>query len=101
MVNEYFLLCLIQAKGGTNANLRRQCGGYKMSKNDISRTRTKHIDIRNNFARDSLTKQLFSIEYCPTNEMVAGILTKPFEKLSFGRQGAYLELAMFQEYKSM
>ncbi len=53
----------------------------QMAKNDSSSARTKHIDIQYIFVRDSLRKNLFTIAYCPTNEMVADVLTKPVQKV--------------------
>ncbi len=55
-------------------------GAIKMSKNDSSTTRTKHIDIQYHFVRDSLSKNLSSIQCCPTSEMTADILTKPLPR---------------------
>lgn len=60
-------------------------GSIKMAKNDISGTRTKHIDIQYHFARDSLAKNLYRIEYIPTSEMVADIFTKPLQTQLFRR----------------
>eukprot|EP00171_Calliarthron_tuberculosum_P001876 IDg1876t1 len=58
-------------------------GSIKMAKNDASGTRTKHIDVRYHFARDMLSKNLYTIEYIPTSLMVADILTKPLQRLLF------------------
>ncbi len=33
------------------------------------------------FVRDSLSKKKFSIDYCPTKEMAADLLTKPLQRL--------------------
>jgi len=55
-------------------------GSIKMAKNDASGTRTKHIDIQYHFVRDSLAEGLFSIDYCPTSEMAADLLTKPLAR---------------------
>ncbi len=54
-------------------------GAIKVSKNDSFSTRTKHIDIQYHFVRDSLSKNLFSIQYCPTSEMAVDILTRPLQ----------------------
>eukprot|EP00171_Calliarthron_tuberculosum_P002309 IDg2309t1 len=51
-------------------------GSIKMARNDASGTRTKHIDIKYHFVRDSLAKNLFNVDYCPTFSMTADILTK-------------------------
>ncbi len=56
-------------------------GAIKMSKNDSSGTRTKHIDIQYHFVRDSLSKNLFSIQYCPSSEMAADVFTKPLQRV--------------------
>ena len=58
-------------------------GSIKMARNDASGTRTKHIDIRYHFVRDSLLKTLFGIDYCPTSDMAADLLTKPLQRVQF------------------
>ncbi|KAG5883324.1 hypothetical protein JTB14_032525 [Gonioctena quinquepunctata] len=40
---------------------------------------TKHIDTKYNYAKEMKKKNEIFFEYCPTNEMVADILTKPLE----------------------
>ncbi len=60
-------------------------GAIKMAKNDSSSTRTKHIDIQYHFVRDSQSKKLFKIDYCPTNDMTADLLTKPLQRLLIRR----------------
>jgi hypothetical protein len=49
-------------------------------------TRTKHIDVRYYFIRETIEHGLFSVVHCPTGEMIADIGTKsltrtPFEHL--------------------
>ena len=58
-------------------------GSIKMAKNDASGTRTKHIDIQYHFVRDCLLKEMFAIDYCPTSEMIADLLTKPLQRVQF------------------
>ena len=43
----------------------------------LDHNRTKHIDIRYHMIRDNVKKQRVHIEYLPTQEMVADIMTKP------------------------
>ena len=43
----------------------------------LDHNRTKHIDIRYHMIRDNVKKQRVKIEYVPTQEMVADIMTKP------------------------
>jgi hypothetical protein len=48
----------------------------KLSVNHMLNRRTKHIDIRNHFIRDAVTKGDIILKYQPTDEMPADILTK-------------------------
>ncbi len=43
---------------------------------DNFHARTKHIDIRFHFIRHSMQTRVFKLIYCPTDDMVADILTK-------------------------
>ncbi len=49
-------------------------GAIALVKNPIGHSRTKHIDIR---------FQLINLKYCPTEEMLADLLTKPLPKVLF------------------
>ena len=44
---------------------------------DNFHARTKHIDIRYHFIRHEVDSGAFKLIYCPTDDMVADILTKP------------------------
>ena len=44
---------------------------------DNFHARTKHIDIRYHFIRHEVNSGTFKLIYCPTNDMIADILTKP------------------------
>jgi hypothetical protein len=57
-----------------------------IANNPESHDKTKHIAIRHHYVRDSVEAGDVKLEYCPTEKMVADILTKPlgqdrFEKL--------------------
>ena len=45
--------------------------------------RTKHIDINYHFIRDKIIKKQLILDYCPTEEMLADLLTKPLGKTLF------------------
>ncbi|UYV77486.1 hypothetical protein LAZ67_15001230 [Cordylochernes scorpioides] len=51
--------------------------------------RTKHIDIKFHFIKDLISNNCLSLNYCPTEKMLADILTKPLPKNKFQelRQG--------------
>ncbi len=52
-------------------------GAISLSKNPVNRQRSKHIDIKYHFVRDLYTKGVLDITYCPTEDIVADVLTKP------------------------
>lgn len=43
--------------------------------------RTKHIDTRYNFVKELVSTGIIQVHYCPTESMVADILTKPLAKV--------------------
>lgn len=49
----------------------------KLIREEKLSNRTKHIDTRYNFVRDYVDKGIVSCEYCPTEQMMADIFTKP------------------------
>ena len=51
-------------------------GAIKLSKNPQHHKRTKHIDVKYHFIRESTQSGLIQLIYIPTDEMVADILTK-------------------------
>ena len=55
-------------------------GSIKLSKNPQHHNRTKHIDVRFHFIRESTQNGLIKLVYLPTGEMVADLLTKPLPR---------------------
>jgi hypothetical protein len=43
-------------------------------------TRSKHIDIRHHFVRDSITSNEVSVQHCASEDNVADIFTKPLPR---------------------
>ena len=58
-------------------------GAIAMAKNPVGHKRTKHIDIKHHFIREAVRAGTVTLEYCPTSQMIADILTKPLPKLQF------------------
>ena len=56
-----------------------------LSKDPISHKRTKHIDVRYHYIRELVTYGKVTVDYLPTEEMVADILTKPLPISAFQR----------------
>lgn len=51
-------------------------GALKLSENPVYHARSKHIDGRHHFVRDSLKSGLMKLNYLPTEVMVADVLTR-------------------------
>lgn len=49
---------------------------HKMVKNPVITARSKHIDIRIHFVREVYEKGIIAIEYIPSQNMPADVLTK-------------------------
>ncbi|MGK2912532.1 MAG: reverse transcriptase domain-containing protein [Sphingobium sp.] len=47
--------------------------------------RSKHIDIRHHFIRETLAAGTVSLEWIPTDHMIADVLTKPLASLKFSK----------------
>ena len=51
-------------------------GCITLAKNPTHHSRTKHIDVQHHFIRVKLEEGTIALMYCPTQEMVADVLTK-------------------------
>ncbi|KAJ2935676.1 hypothetical protein H1R20_g1419, partial [Candolleomyces eurysporus] len=60
-------------------------GAIKLSTNPVFHARTKHIDIQFHYVRQTITSRDLRLIYCPTDIMVADILTKPLAKIKFAK----------------
>ena len=49
----------------------------ELSKNDVKSERTKHIDIKYHYIHDEVSSGRVQLEWIPTTEQLADILTKP------------------------
>eukprot|EP00253_Pinus_taeda_P020136 PITA_20136 len=54
-----------------------------ISKNPIMHSKTKHIPIKYHFLREQVLEQKVKLEYVPSKEQVADILTKTFPRETF------------------
>lgn len=52
-----------------------------LTKNNTHHSRTKHIDIRHHFVRESISTNQVDVKFIPSNHQTADILTKPLPKL--------------------
>ena len=56
-----------------------------LCKNPVFHGRSKHIDIRVHKIRELVNEKEVVIEYCPTEEQVADIFTKPLKTKLFSK----------------
>jgi len=52
-------------------------GCIALSKNPITSSRSKHIDIKFHFVREQIRNGVFEVLFCPTEDMLADAFTKP------------------------
>ena len=52
-------------------------GAIALAKNSEFHKHTRHIDIRYHFVREKIEDGQVALEYCPTQDMLADIMTKP------------------------
>jgi hypothetical protein len=58
-------------------------GAIALASNAVVNQRSKHIDVRYHFVRDCVLAGVVQLEYLPTAEMVADLLTKALAKQQF------------------
>ena len=58
-------------------------GTIAMTRNPVGHKRTKHIDIRHHFVRESVQSGLIGISYCASKDMLADVFTKAVPKPRF------------------
>ena len=58
-------------------------GAIELSRNPKHHNRVKHIDIAYHFARERVESGEIEIAYCPTEEMIADVMTKGLSRFQF------------------
>ena len=58
-------------------------GAISLCKNPKDHGRTKHIDIRYHFVRNTVENKLVELRYCSTGQMIADAFTKPLPRVKF------------------
>lgn len=56
-------------------------GTIALVRNPVCRQRCKHVDIKYHFIRSTIREEKMSLIYCPTDDMVADVMTKPVSKI--------------------
>ena len=55
----------------------------KLSENPVSHDRSKHVDIQYHYIRDMVQRRAVQVQYIPTDNQIADILSKPLLKGNF------------------
>lgn len=55
----------------------------KMDRDDASGNRARHIEIKHHLIRSCVSEKKLVLQYCPTENIVGDILTKPLSKIAF------------------
>ena len=58
-------------------------GSIALGNNPEFHKKTKHIDIRYHFVREKVESDEAVLEYCPTQDMLADMMTKPIAAVQF------------------
>ena len=58
-------------------------GAIDLSHNPKHHNRVKHIDIAYHFARERVATKEIEVVYCPTDSMIADVMTKALSKEKF------------------
>lgn len=58
-------------------------GAISLTRNPLHSAQTKHIDVMYHFVRERVAMGDLAVEYVPTSEMVADVLTKPLDAVKF------------------
>ena len=77
------LMDLNQAQQGPTTLYEHNQGCLKLALQENHSARTMHIDVRHQFLQDLQEWEIVDMEYCPTREMLADMLTKPLLKTRF------------------
>ena len=56
-----------------------------MAENPKFHGRVKHIDIKHHYVRNQVTEKIIELKYCPSEYMIADILTKGLSRIQFNK----------------
>lgn len=75
----------LEIKTGSKTMYTDSNSAIELAKNPEHHSRTKHIDIQYHYVRECVQNGLARLEFVPTKEQIADILTKALDTTSFNR----------------
>lgn len=72
-------------------------GAIKLGHNPVNHQRSKHIDIKYHAVREQIKLGTFKIQYIPSKENTADMLTKALDRVPFEKLRGYMGLSMIRE----
>jgi hypothetical protein len=75
-------------------------GCIQLAKNPMHHFCTKHIDIQHHFIREKLETEEICLSYCPTEHMIADVLTKTLAKDRYHSLSRAMGLEIFNNSQS-
>ena len=72
-----------------------------IAENPQNHPKTKHIGIKYHYIRDLVSKNVISLEYCPTDMMLADIFTKSLSPEKFVKLRSMLGMMSFDDFRAM
>lgn len=96
--NMYIREFLLELGFGNLADTRvlnDNMGALRLAENQVFHARSKHIDIRHHFIRESIQKKQLKLEHVSTDDMIADMLTKGLSRPKHQRCMKMLGLGFF------
>ena len=74
-------------------------GSLNLAHNPIYHARTKHIEVKHHFIREKVSAGQVKLEYIPTSEQLADIMTKALGRIAFERLRCQLGLVRIEPHQ--
>ena len=74
-------------------------GSLNLAHNPIYHARTKHIEVKHHFIQEKVSAGQVKLEYIPTSEQLADIMTKPLGRIAFERLWCQLGLVKIEPHQ--
>ena len=74
-------------------------GAIDLTTNSKNHARTKHIDIKYHFIKEKVRDNEINVKFCPSEQMLADIFTKPLGTNLFNKFAKLLNLQDSSEFR--